>query len=136
MRVLFVGDSNSRGAGGLYATISATTKALLAKDIEVALLAFNDSHSREDAKAYGEVPQLCYHRVDVPLLSTLGYSRDIHNLIEEYQPDIIHSQGLWMYHSAAVLRYKKRHPEVKVIVQPHGMLDPWAVRNSGWKSAS
>lgn len=69
----------------------------------------------------------------MPLLSTLGYSRDIHNLIEEYQPDIIHSQGLWMYHSAAVLRYKKRHPEVKVIVQPHGMLDPWAVRNSGWK---
>ena len=58
MRVLFVGDSNSRGAGGLYATISATTNALLAKDIEVALLAFNDSHSREDAKAYGKVPQL------------------------------------------------------------------------------
>lgn len=133
MKVLFLGASNSRGAGGLYATISATTKALLAKDIEVALLAFNDTHSHEDAKAYGEVPQLCYQRVGLPLLSTLGYSRDIHKLIEEYQPDIIHSQGLWMYHSAAVLRYKKRHPEVKVIVQPHGMLDPWAVRNSGWK---
>lgn len=133
MKVLFVGDSNSRSAGGLYATISATTKALLDKGVDVAFLAYNDAYTREDAKAYGAVPQLCYHTVGLPLLSTLGYSRDIHDLIEEYHPDIIHSQGIWMYHSAAVLRYKKMHPQVKVIVQPHGMLDPWAVKNSGWK---
>ena len=133
MNILFIGDSNSRSAGGLYATISATTKALLAQGVEVALLATNDAYSEEDIKAYGNVPQLCYHIVGLPLMHTLGYSRDIHKLIEDYKPDIIHSQGLWMYHSAAVLRYKKRHPEVKVIVQPHGMLDPWAVRNSGWK---
>lgn len=133
MKVLFIGDSNSRGAGGIYATMTATTKALLAKGVDVALLAFNDAFSKEDSIAYGDVPQLCYHPVGIPILSTLGYSRDIHQFIEDYKPDIIHSQGLWMYHSAAVLRYKKRHPEVKVIVQPHGMLDPWAVRNSGWK---
>lgn len=133
MKVLFVGASNSRSAGGLYATISATTKALLAQGVEVALLATNDVFSEEDVKAFGNVPQLCYHIGGLPLLRTLGYSRDIHKLIEDYKPDIIHSQGIWMYHSAAVLRYKKRHPEVKVIVQPHGMLDPWAVRNSGWK---
>lgn len=78
MRVLFIGDSNSRGAGGLYATISATTKALLAKDIEVALLAFNDSHSREDAKAYGKVLNCvitgstcrCFLRLDIHATST------------------------------------------------------------------
>lgn len=93
MKVLFVGDSNSRSAGGLYATISATTKALLDKGVDVAFLAYNDAYTREDAKAYGAVPQLCYHTVGLPLLSTLGYSRDIHDLIEEYHPDIIHSQG-------------------------------------------
>lgn len=133
MKVLFVGASNSRSAGGLYYTMSSLTKNLLSSDIEVALLAANDKFSSEDIGIYGDVPLITYTISNVPLLSTLGYSRDIHNLIEEYQPDIIHSQGLWMYHSAAVLRYKKRHPEVKVIVQPHGMLDPWAVRNSGWK---
>lgn len=133
MKVLFVGASNSRSAGGLYYTMSSLTKNLLSSDIEVALLAANDKFSSEDIGIYGDVPLIPYTISNVPLLSTLGYSRDIQNLIEEYQPDIIHSQGLWMYHSAAVLRYKKRHPEVKVIVQPHGMLDPWAVRNSGWK---
>lgn len=133
MKVLFVGASNSRSAGGLYYTMSSLTKNLLSSDIEVALLAANDKFSSEDIGIYGDVPLIPYTISNVPLLSTLGYSRDIHKLIEDYKPDIIHSQGLWMYHSAAVLRYKKRHPEVKVIVQPHGMLDPWAVRNSGWK---
>lgn len=133
MKVLFVGASNSRSAGGLYYTMSSLTKNLLSSDIEVALLAANDKFSSEDIGIYGDVPLITYTISNVPLLSTLGYSRDIHKLIEDYKPDIIHSQGLWMYHSAAVLRYKKRHPEVKVIVQPHGMLDPWAVRNSGWK---
>lgn len=133
MKVLFVGASNSRSAGGLYYTMSSLTKNLLSSDIEVVLLAANDKFSSEDIGIYGDVPLITYTISNVPLLSTLGYSRDIHKLIEDYKPDIIHSQGLWMYHSAAVLRYKKRHPEVKVIVQPHGMLDPWAVRNSGWK---
>lgn len=135
MKVLFVGDSNSRSAGGLFATITALTKALKAQGTDIAFLGYNDKYSSADAASFGDVSQLCYSTTQLPVLSTLGYSRDIHNLIEEYHPDIIHSQGLWMYHSAAVLRYKKRHPEVKVIVQPHGMLDPWAVRNSGWKKS-
>lgn len=133
MKVLFLCAGNSRTAGGVYLTMCSITKSLNSCGVDIAVLALQNRFSDKDSKNFGAVPQLYYSRTSIPVISSIGYSRDIHNLIEEYQPDIIHSQGLWMYHSAAVLRYKKRHPEVKVIVQPHGMLDPWAVRNSGWK---
>lgn len=133
MKVLYVAASNSRSFGGLFATMSATTKLLRSKGIEVALLAANDEHSAEDATAYGDVPQYSYEKSSLPILKQIGFSSKILPQIERFHSDIIHLQGLWQYCSAAVLRYAKHHPEVKVIIQPHGMLDPWAVKNSAWK---
>ena len=133
MKVLYVAASNSRSFGGLFATMSATTKLLRSKGIEVALLAANDEHSAEDATAYRDVPQYSYEKSSLPILKQIGFSSKILPQIERFHPDIIHLQGLWQYCSAAVLRYAKHHPEVKVIIQPHGMLDPWAVKNSAWK---
>lgn len=133
MKVLYVAASNSRSFGGLFTTMSATTKLLLNKGIEVALLAANDKYSEEDASAFGDVAQYSYEISSLPVLKQIGFSKNILPQIERFKPDIIHLQGLWQYCSAAVLRYSRLHPEVKVIIQPHGMLDPWAVNNSAWK---
>src|SRR5439155_27038247 len=40
--------------------------------------------------------------------------------------------GLWMHYSVASLRWI-RATGLPCIISPHGMLDPWALRNSGWK---
>lgn len=133
MKVLFVCASNSRSAGGLYSTMSSTTKALLDSGIDIAVLASNDKYSCSDIKAYGYVPLISFTKTKLPLFSTLGYSKDILKKIELFNPDIIHLQGLWMYHSAAAYRYAQDNPNVKIIIQPHGMLDPWALRRSYWK---
>jgi glycosyltransferase involved in cell wall biosynthesis len=45
---------------------------------------------------------------------------------------IVHSHGLWM-HPGVVARQCARRAGCPLVVSPHGMLDPWALRNSPWK---
>ena len=46
--------------------------------------------------------------------------------------DLVHLHGLWMHPSAASLAFTRRTGKPHMI-SPHGMLDPWALHNSGWK---
>ncbi len=68
----------------------------------------------------------------IPGLNTWGFTPGYSALLEKYAPDLIHVHGLWMYHDAAASFHAKRH-RIPLIVSPHGMLDPWALRNSRWK---
>ena len=133
MKVTFLTSSNSRSSGGLFYTIQSLTQELLRNDINVSLLSYDDQYSTIDRLCYGNVPLLSYHRSNFLFLKTLGYSRDIHRILRNERPQIIHQQGIWMYHSYASLLYKKNDPSVIKIIQPHGMLDPWAIHNSYWK---
>ena len=40
---------------------------------------------------------------------------------------------MWKFTSLALLNRANRRLACPYVVHPHGMLDPWAVRNSGWK---
>jgi len=44
----------------------------------------------------------------------------------------VHLHALWMYTSWAVRRWSNRTGQ-PYVVSPHGMLDPWALDNAGWK---
>jgi len=46
--------------------------------------------------------------------------------------DLVHLHGLWMHTSAACLAFTRRTGKPHMI-SPHGMLDSWALENSGWK---
>lgn len=56
----------------------------------------------------------------------------IGRLITKADPAILHLHGLWSSLSISALRFQKTH-RMPVVVSPHGMLDPWALQNSGWK---
>lgn len=86
MKVLYVAASNSRSFGGLFATMSATTKLLRSKGIEVALLAANDEHSAEDATAYGDVPQYSYEKSSLPILKQIGFHRKYYPKLNAFIP--------------------------------------------------
>jgi glycosyltransferase involved in cell wall biosynthesis len=63
--------------------------------------------------------------------TAFGYLPGLCRTLELERPDLLHTHGLWMYPSVACIRWSGgRRPYV---VSPHGMLDPWALRNSGWK---
>jgi poly(glycerol-phosphate) alpha-glucosyltransferase len=52
--------------------------------------------------------------------------------VQKTDPDVLHTQGLWTYASIAAYGTAQQ-AGVPYIVTPRGMLDPWAIRNSGWK---
>lgn len=133
MKVIFLTSSNSRSSGGLFYTIQSLTQQLLKRAINVFLLSYDDQYSSIDKTCYGNVPLLSYHRSKIIFLKTLGYSKDIHDILIKEKPQIIHQQGIWMYHSYAAFLYKKNNPAVIKIIEPHGMLDSWAIHNSAWK---
>jgi poly(glycerol-phosphate) alpha-glucosyltransferase len=62
----------------------------------------------------------------------VGYSPDIYKKIEAINPDIVHTQSLWMYLSYANKKYNQK-TGTPYIVSPHGMLDRWQLKQSFWK---
>lgn len=60
-----------------------------------------------------------------------GYSSALAPALDAARPDVTHVHGLWMYPSLVnLLQARRGRPYV---ISPHGMLDPWAVANAGWK---
>ena len=132
MKISLLTTTNSHLAGGLYNSVRNLGLAMLAKDADVNIVSYNDAFSADDLYAYGKLPMKIYHTTSIPLLSRLGYSHDLVKLLDVTKPDVIHSQGIWMYNSKAALDYKTRHRNSISITAPRGMLDPWALRQSAW----
>lgn len=62
----------------------------------------------------------------------LPLRRELGRIIRAARPTLIHNHGLWMplNHWAVSMG---RHNDIPVIVQPHGMLEPWALNHKAWK---
>ena len=133
MKTLLLTASGSRLAGGLYTTITSYSKAMLSHGIKPVVMSYTDDFWEEDKLTYGNVSTKNYRRMNIMVIKNLGFSTYIHHIVNKEHADIIHQQGIWMYYSYASLLYKKRNPRTVLIIEPHGMLDSWAVKNSAWK---
>ena len=56
-----------------------------------------------------------------------AWKRLVAGLMEEIRPDIVHVNCCWMPACAAVQRIAQKHG-YKVVLTPHGMLEPWIVK--------
>jgi glycosyltransferase involved in cell wall biosynthesis len=61
-----------------------------------------------------------------------GYAQALSRSIVQSGADVVYSIGLWKYPSLASLLWSKRTGK-PLLVAPHGMMDPWALRNSRLK---
>lgn len=63
-----------------------------------------------------------------------GYSPELKQALQERlaSGDIVHVHGLWMY-PGLLGRQLSGRLAAKHLISPHGMLEPWALRNSRWK---
>ena len=64
--------------------------------------------------------------------SGFGFSPQLRSMVASNDAEIIHSHGLWMW-SDRVADAVARQKCVPHVVSPHGMLEPWAMRNSARK---
>ncbi|MFA5205006.1 MAG: glycosyltransferase, partial [Lentisphaeria bacterium] len=67
-----------------------------------------------------------------PMARPLGVGRAAARLLREQAIDVVHVHGLWSPAMHAVCA-AARAQGVPLVVSPHGMLTPWALRQHAWK---
>jgi glycosyltransferase involved in cell wall biosynthesis len=128
-RVAVLMASVSRMAGGVFWAVRSLTEALHRKGAEIAVFGGLDECSPEDTASW-RGPSVNAFPQRGP--RSFGYQPELRSAVTHFSPDLLHVHGLWMYPSVVARWASKTTPHV---ISPHGMLDPWAVRNSAWKKA-
>ena len=95
----------------------------------VDVLSLEDEYTSADRSSWNPVPTQAFPVVGP---ARLGYSPRLSAALLNSQAEVVMSHGLWMHPSAAVWKWHNRTGR-PYIAHPHGMLDPWAVKNARWK---
>lgn len=129
VKVSFLTSSVSRQAGGLFDAVRRMAQELCRIGDSVIVYSIRDSHTARDVTSWAPA--------DVRLFegkgpAAVGFSPDLRCAVMASESDVFVTHGLWRYSSRVVSRWSsdRRKPYV---VNPHGMLDPWAIANSRWK---
>ena len=130
MKLAFVLSSLSRANGGVSESVRRLAQSLGGLG-GVTPLAFGleDAHTAADAPLWRPVPA---HAFPVRGPRAIGYAPGLSRALDADDPDVVHAAGLWMYPSI-VSRRRHRRTGRPYLISPHGMLDPWALRNAAWK---
>jgi poly(glycerol-phosphate) alpha-glucosyltransferase len=129
MNIGFMTASLSRDAGGLFQSVRGLAQALVGPNQTIFVLGVRDKHTAADIEAWKPVTPQAF-AVYGP--DRFSYAPGLKDGLKKGNPDILQLHGLWRYPSIVVTSWHRRTSR-PYIVHPHGMLDPWAVRNSHWK---
>jgi poly(glycerol-phosphate) alpha-glucosyltransferase len=122
--------SVSRKGGGLFDAILRLVQSHDRQKFDERVFGLRDEFTDDDLAKWAPVPVAAF--APSGLLKPIGYSPKFAAALEEFAPDICHTHGLWLYPSVAVKNYSRKNNRPH-LVSPHGMLDPWALKNSQWK---
>jgi glycosyltransferase involved in cell wall biosynthesis len=129
MKVAQLAFSLSNRAGGIFEIQVGLSHALTKLGVDVAALGLEDDLTLRDASRWGGISAKC---LLVSGSRFFGYAKDFHRTLDEIQPDLCHLQTLWMYPGIAMKNWSRKQSR-PYVVTPNGMLEPWALANSGWK---
>jgi poly(glycerol-phosphate) alpha-glucosyltransferase len=146
MNTVSLVGSLSRRAGGLFESVRRLHQALLAggacpsdpatagpknpwDPVRVSVLGVEDEFTSVDSVAWRPVSLYPCRRLGPRVLN---YAPQMLPQLHRLGPDLVHVHGLWQLSSLAALRWHRRTRR-PYLVSPHGMLDPWAIRNSRLK---
>lgn len=129
MKVAQLAFSLSNRAGGIFEILLGQSHALRNLGVGVQALGLEDDLWSKDRERWGAVPASVFS-VQGPRF--FGYSPGFSSALEKANPDFCHLHSLWMYPGVAMERWCRKNGR-PYMVTPNGMLEPWALRNSGWK---
>ncbi|MEO6217670.1 MAG: glycosyltransferase [Sphingomonas sp.] len=121
--------SLSTAAGGMFDAIQAPANLLQKRGHEVSVYGIEDDRLPE-ARASWKVKQVQSFRPIGP--ARFGYARRLGKTLANEAFDVLHLHGLWNYSSFAASRWNRKNLG-KLVISPHGMLDPWARHNAALK---
>jgi len=130
MKTLCIMDWVSRTNGGIFEAERRLQQLLHTKmGLGVEVLGLRDAKTDADLPAWAPlVPTACAVRGP----AALGYAPDLAPALARSGADLAYVAGLWKYPMLAAHRWS-RTARKPLILAPHGMLEPWAVRHSGAK---
>jgi glycosyltransferase involved in cell wall biosynthesis len=124
-----VTGSISRNAGGLFNSVRKSAIHLAEAGANVSVYALEDEYSANDFAAWAPLsPSVLRvrHRAVLPFAPDLGLQ------LAAADHNVLHLHGIWQLQSRSVNHWKRSFG-LPVMISPRGMLDPWALSNSGWK---
>jgi poly(glycerol-phosphate) alpha-glucosyltransferase len=128
VKIAYLLNSISRKAGGLFDACRRLAQTSVDED-EITVLGVEDEFTKIDIKQWAPLrPAVCRAFGS----QTFGYAPAYMKCLAETAADMTHVHGLWTFASLAGYRWHRRtkHP---FMYTAHGMLEPWALRNSRWK---
>jgi poly(glycerol-phosphate) alpha-glucosyltransferase len=129
MRIAGLIDTISRNAGGLNSSVRRLAQSMAELGDEIAFVTVEDAKTSEDSREWAPIP-IQSARPRGP--RRLGFAPSLESQLLAFDADLLMVHGIWTYTSRVSLRWQKKTHRPAVI-HAHGMLDPWAVRNSHWK---
>jgi glycosyltransferase involved in cell wall biosynthesis len=129
MKVAQLAFSLSNRAGGIFEILLGQSHALRNLGVGVQALGLEDDLWSKDRERWGAVPASVFS-VQGPRF--FGYAPGFSSGLEKANPELCHLHSLWMYPGVAMERWSRKNGR-PYMVTPNGMLEPWALRNSGWK---
>ncbi|PWU09034.1 MAG: glycosyl transferase family 1 [Verrucomicrobia bacterium] len=130
MKISAVFDSVSRSNGGIFEAERRLLQTLACEQqLQTRVLGLRDEFSDADKALWQPLVPEAMETVGP---RSLGFSPALAAALEESNPDVVYRAGLWTGVSRSVLKWSKRHRK-PLIIAPHGMLDPWAIKRSAWK---
>jgi glycosyltransferase involved in cell wall biosynthesis len=130
MRIGLLTPSLSRHGGGIFHALCLLARALhRPPEVEVAVFGLQDDATVADSAAWGGL-----HVTAAPTRGPkqFGFSRDLDLALANADLDLLHIHGLWTYTSVASRRWADATAR-PYLITPHGLLNPWALRNRRWK---
>jgi glycosyltransferase involved in cell wall biosynthesis len=128
MRITLLTAHISPLSAGVWNAIAQLGAALSVIGVATTVVGLADRHVLDEVAIAGVPITRC--RVVGP--DAFGFAPSLLAAIRTSHPDLMHAHGLWMYPSWASLRWARRR-RGPIVVSPHGMLDPWALRRSAIK---
>ncbi|MDB4793682.1 glycosyltransferase [Methylacidiphilales bacterium] len=130
MKIMFLCPAVSRTCGGIF-EIERSFAQALARLPQTTLEIFgpSDEHAESDLPAW--LPLKPQHFAYVGP-SSFRYSPGLRRAVLGVEADVMHLHALWM-HNSIILREWVRRWNRPYLITANGMLEPWAIRNSGWK---
>ncbi len=129
MKIRFVTASVSRDAGGLFESVRRLAQVTAGYTHNVVVFGVEDMHTGSDIAAWSPLEVKVFKSIGPKRFSFAP--RLCADLLSS-QGNLLMSHGLWRYTSRAAHAWHKQ-TGFPYIVNPHGMLDPWAINNSRWK---
>jgi glycosyltransferase involved in cell wall biosynthesis len=120
----------TRRGGGLFDSLVGSCRELAKIDqVQVCALGQHDERAGDDLDRWTTIPVATF-RSRGP--RAFGYAPAMKRAVLDGDFDLIHTHGLWGYPSVVAPAWHARTGR-PYVVSPHGMLDPWALRNSRWR---